>query len=306
MRIESLRDLLGQFPDIDGFWNFDDLPKTEAHIKSFLPASESDSWSPSALEALTQLGRAQSLQGNLSVARLSLDQAQKRISELEGPVRLRPEIRCLLEQGRVLCLQMTPSKAQNYFSQAWTLSTDAKEVFFAIDAALMLSISQPPKFQNEWLQKALVLAEETKTEQGQLWLSQLYTMDGWHKFDFRMFDKALESFEKALARPRFKGDESKNFIIRWCIARTLRALGQNQQALDMQQVLNTELLEVGGSNGHVYLELAECQQALNRPAEAKTNFEYAYKELSANGWYSDNKASELGRIQYLSKKSINY
>ncbi len=305
MRIESLSDLLGQFPDIDGFWNFEDLPSTQAKIQSLLP-EDSSSWTAKDLEVLTQLARVQSLQGNLSMARATLDQAQKKIVELEGPTRLRPEIRCLLEQGRVLCAQMTPSKAQNYFSQAWSLSANAQEIFFAIDAALMLSISQPPKYQNEWLQKALTLAEDSKTEQGQLWLSQLYTMDGWHKFDFRSFDKALESFEKALSRPNFKGDESKRFVIRWCIARTLRALGRVQEALDLQQVLHTELLEIGGSNGYVYLELAECQQALNRQAEAKTNFEYAYKELSANGWYSDNKASELGRIQYLSKKSINY
>ncbi len=305
MRIESLNDLLGQFPDIDGFWNFDDLVKTETTISALLP-SPSETWSSKDVEVLTQLGRVQSLQGHHASARVTLAEAQKKIADLDSAARLRPEIRYLLEQGRLLCAQMTPSKAQNYFSQAWNLSASAKEVFFAIDAALMLSISQPPKYQNEWLQKALSLAEETVTEQGHLWLAQLYTMDGWHKFDFRSFDKALESFEKALARPRVPGDDTKNFVIRWCIARTLRALGRIQESYDLQYALHTELLEVGGSNGHVYLELAECQQTLNRLAEAKTNFEFAYKELSANGWYTDNKASELGRIQYLSKKSVQY
>src|SRR5665213_1119041 len=204
MRIESLRDLHGQFPDIDGFWDFADLAKSEAAIRSRLPA-EGDAWTPAALEAFTQLGRVQGLQGNLSVARATLDQARKLIGEIEGEARNRPEMRCLLEQGRILCLGMTPHKAQPFFNEAWALAAGAKNVYFAIDAALMLSISQPPKSKNEWLRKALMLAEETKVEQGQMWLAQLYTMEGWHSFDFRQFDKALESFEKALAQPRQRG-----------------------------------------------------------------------------------------------------
>src|SRR4051812_9835985 len=121
MRIESLRDLHGQFPDVDGFWDFGDLNKTEANIRAQLPA-EGEPWTPKALEALTQLGRVQGLQGNLSVARATLDEARKQISEIQGEARLRPELRCLLELGRVLCLGMTPHKAQMFFNEAWELA----------------------------------------------------------------------------------------------------------------------------------------------------------------------------------------
>ncbi|MES3038712.1 MAG: hypothetical protein V4736_12465 [Bdellovibrionota bacterium] len=301
MRIESLHDLHGHFPDIDGFWNFEDLAETESKIRNLLP-QEAGGWNSKNLEILTQLGRVQGLQGNLSLARATLDQAQKAINQIEGPDRIRPEIRFLLEQGRIFCLSMTPFKAQPFFTQAWTLANDANETFFAIDAALMLSISQPPKSKNEWLQKALALAEKTEKEQGQLWLAQLYTMDGWHSFDFRLFDKALESFQKAFQRPRAANEKNKEIIIRWCVARALRAVGRTEEALDMQQRLLTELTSAATPNGHVFLEVAECLQALQKHQEAKTYFEFAYKELSSDGWYSDNKKNELGRIQTLSKK----
>jgi tetratricopeptide (TPR) repeat protein len=301
MRIESLRDLHGQFPDIDGFWDFADLNRTESNIRARLP-SEEGPWTPKDLEALTQLGRLQGLQGNLSQARATLEKARQRINEISGEARLRPETRVLLELGRVLCLGMTPTKAQNFFNEAWELATASHDAFFAIDAALMLSISQPPKSKNEWLQKAMMLAQETKAGQGKLWLAQLYTMEGWHAFDFRQFDKALESFEKALAEPRQPGDEKKYFVNRWCRARALRAVNRNQEAYEIQQTLLGESTEAGSNNGHVYLEVAECLQALNRHEEAKAFFESAHKELSADGWYSDNKASELGRMMYLAKK----
>lgn len=301
MRLESLRDLHGQFPDIDGFWDFGDLIKTESNIRARLP-KENEAWTSKTLEALTQLGRMQGLQGNLSLARATLDQAKKEIAEINGEARLRPEIRCLLELGRILCLGMTPHKAQVFFNEAWELARGANDAFLAIDAALMLSISQPPKSKNEWLQKAVQLAEETKSGQGHLWLSQLYTMEGWHSFDYRQFDKALESFQKAIAQPRQPGDEIKNFVNRWCLARALRAVNRNQEAFEIQQQLMNEATTAGANNGHVYLELAECLQALHKTEDAKAYFELAHKELSSDGWYSDNKASELGRMQYLAKK----
>jgi tetratricopeptide (TPR) repeat protein len=301
MRIESLRDLHGQFPDIDGFWDFGDLKHTESNIRARLPADAS-SWTPESLEALTQLGRLQGLQDDLVQSRATLDQARTRISEIKGEGRLRPEIRVLLETGRMLCLSMTPSKAQPYFNEAWELATGSHAAFFAIDAALMLSISQPPKSKNEWLVKAMSLAKDPKSEQGHLWLAQLYTMEGWHFFDLHQFDKALESFEKALAQPRQAGDQKKYFVNRWCRARALRAVNRAQEAYEIQQSLLGESTEAGSNNGHVYLELAECLQALNRHEEAKAFFESAHKELSADGWYSDNKSAELSRMIFLANK----
>ncbi len=46
----------------------------------------------------------------------------------------------------------------------------------------------------------------------------------------------------------------------------------------------------------------EVSAALAKKEEAKPYFESAYNKLSRNGWYSDNKTSELSRMQELYKK----
>lgn len=301
MRIESLRELHAQFPDIDGFWNFQDLLQTQLNIQNVLPQG-SNPWSALGIEHLTQLARVLALLGSMPEAKAKLDQALELIGTIEASTRTRPLIRYNLEVGRLQCLQMTPAKAQCALMQAWQLANEIQNNYFAIDAALMLSISRPPKFQNEWLMKALELAEKSTDPQAQLWLAQLYMMDGWHCFDFRRFEEAMARFEKALERPRYQGDQSKNYVIRWCIARTKRALGQTQDALAMQKLLLSEMSLTGDISGYVYLEIGENLQLLNAREEAKPYFELAYKELSADGWYSDNRADELSRLQHLYKK----
>lgn len=302
MRIESVRDLHSQFPDIDGYWASDNLMETEATIRAVLPANFSDEWSTTALDAITQLVRVQNLQGKSTEAKETLELARKLILALRPAIRGRNEIRLLIEEGRHLCMAMMPSKAQIHFQQAWAMATAANEVFLSIEVAVMLSISQPPKFKNDWLQRAIELGEKTDVPHAKLWLAQLYLMEGWHAFDFRRFEDALRSFNLALNRPRERGEMTSLVLIRWCVARALRALGRNQEALDIQKELLVEVSHSDKLSGYIFLEIAECLQLLRKTDEAKTYFESAYKELSVNGWYSDNKAAELSRMQHLYKK----
>ncbi len=290
MRVESLKDLLTQFPDIDGYWDVNRLLTTESQIR-LLPGGE----------ALTQLARVQGLQENILEARVTLDQVKTVLDETTGPEKTRLEIRFLLELGRILCLSMTPSKAQPHFFRAWEMATKVPEFhYFAVDAAVMLSNTQPPKYQNEWLIKATALAEESKNPQAALWKSQLYVMQGWHLFDFRRLPEALSSFEKAAVQEP-PPTEEKLLVIKWSIARVMRGLNRFEEALAIQRFLKTQLT-IGAAAGHVDLELAENLQSLQQHQEAKTYFESAYAELSMNRWYSDNRAAELSRMQYIHKK----
>jgi tetratricopeptide (TPR) repeat protein len=299
MRIESLHALLSHYPDIDGFGEFDDLSLAEAKIRSRLERQDESLWQDADLEALTQLARIQGLQGLVVEAKTMLDRARPRVYPSEDGPATRLQIRYLLEQGRLLCLAMTPVKAQSYFNQALDFALKINATFFAIDAALMLSVSQPPKYKNEQLKNALQMAEQSSDPQAQLWLSHLYVMQGWHAFDFRRYEDALVSFEKALARPRQPGETLKVMVIHWCIARTLRALNRIDEALVMQRELLAQLSIAGQVNGHVFLEIAECLQVLKQPEEARGYFESAYTQLSTDGWYSDNKAADLSRMRHL-------
>lgn len=302
MRINSLPDAFAFYPNIDGFWNSENLPETETQILSSLPNNWATEWSSQSAERLTQLAHVKALQGKLSDARAALDQVQQMISEATVKFDSRVKLRWTLEQGRMHSLSMSPARAHDLFVEAWKIANDLREPFFAIDAALMISIVKPPKFQNEWLQKALDLAEETTDQAAKLWLTHLLFLDGWHWFDFRHFDSALESFQKALSQPATNANGAKGFALLWSKARTLRALGRTEEALNIQEFLLSEMTPTGKVNGHVYLELAECKQLLKNQAEAKSYFEMAYATLASNSWYADNRQDELERMKYLYKK----
>lgn len=301
MRIESLQSALACFPDIDGFWRHQNFSDSEAEIRARLPQTWATEWNEVSIELLTQLARAQALQGNLIGAGATLGQSRHMLTEGNSRFGPRVEVRWQLEQGRLLCLSKNPAKAHDAFVQAWNTANANGLVFFAIDAALMLSTVRPPKFQNEWLKNALDLAKNAPDLNSRMWLAHLYLLDGWHAFDFRRYEEALESFELGLSE-KVPAHPSQNFSLRWSKARVLRALGKVNEALEQQENLVRLMLSHGAVSGHVYLEIAECKQLLNQKEEAKSNFEIAYAELSKDGWYSDNRSEELERMKYLYKK----
>lgn len=134
-----------------------------------------------------------------------------------------------------------------------------------------------------------------------LWISQLLFLEGWHAFDFRQFDRALECFEKAMSQPHATDDSLRMITMQWSRGRALRALGRIDEALTTQQSL-LEMSLKGNVSGHIHLEIAECQQLLKQTDQARSNFELAYGELSVPCWYADNRVDELDRMKYLFKK----
>lgn len=302
MRIQSLHDLHFSFPDIDGYWNIQNLEKTEEKIREKL-FSEDSSSNAFQIETMTQLARLFGLQGKLKEAREFLIRADILLKELPSEEAIRPQTRYYLEEGRFYCLSMFPSRALDSFQKAWELSSKSPHLdILAIDAAYMLSITLPAKQGKEWLQIAVEKAENSKETFAQHWLSHLYMASGWQAFDMREFKRALEYFEKAR---RASKDENKLVMrtILWCMARCLRALSEPSKSLEIQQGIALALSEQGESNGYVFLEIAECYQALNQSEEARSYFELAYEKLKLNKWYSDNFNHDLSRIQKNSKKS---
>lgn len=128
MRTESLRDLLSQFPDVDGFWDFDDLIRTEDNIRQLL-SKEEPSQSPKMVDYLTQLARVQGLQGKLTEAGATLLLAKELISKHSSSLMVRSEIRFLIEQGRFFSLSMSPSQSLASFEKAWNQASASSDVF---------------------------------------------------------------------------------------------------------------------------------------------------------------------------------
>ncbi|MGZ3724677.1 MAG: hypothetical protein ACXWQQ_02715 [Pseudobdellovibrio sp.] len=301
MRIQNLRDLHLFFPDIDGFWNHQNLIETEQRIRAELPFGEG-AVSASQIEALTQAVRLFCLQGKMKEAKEFLSGVEQHLKVIAAEDSQRLRVRYFLEEGRYFSLSMSPVRAIESFRQAWEIAHKIKKLdFFAVDAAYMVSITLPVKARKDWLNKALEISEAS--EAGSLaakWRPYLCMQTGWYFFDSHDFFGAQEYFNKA----RSYCDEENIFLARnlkWCSARVARAMGQFDTALATQKEILMEMTLAGEEDGFVYLEIAECCQSKQDYAMAAVNFGKAYERLKENNWYSENFSDNLKEILKKSK-----
>lgn len=285
--------------DFDTLWDYDHPAQTEAAFRALLPQAHASGNRAYTLELLTQLARTQGLQRDFAAAHETLDQAQALLTaELS-----RASVRYLLERGRVLNSSGHPEEARPLFELAWEQGLACHEDFHTIDAAHMVAIVAPPEEQLEWTCKGLALVERTTDARARTWGGSLYNNIGWAYHAQAQYHHALEAFQRALAWRHIQGDPREIRIAEWCIARTLRSLGQVEEALRMQQALQEAWRSLGGSAGYVEEELGECLLTLERPAEARPYFAQAYVKLSHDPWLVATEPARLERLKGLGEGS---
>jgi tetratricopeptide (TPR) repeat protein len=284
--------------DFDTMWDFRDPVGTQAKFQELLPkAQESDdpSYYP---ELLTQIARTQGLQGKFDEAHATLDQVEDMLTEDLTTAR----IRYLLERGRVYNSSGDPEKSKSYFIEAWELGQQHGQDYYAVDAAHMMGIVEPPDIQLEWAEKAMDLAERSESDRAKKWLGPLYNNTGWSYHDLEQYEKALGLFEKSLAWREEQEDELGTRIATWTIGRCYRSLGRVDEALDVQYALEKEIEEKGlDPDGYVFEEIGECLLIQEKGEEAKPYFKKAYDLLSLDPWIALNDEARLERLKKLSE-----
>lgn len=278
-------------PDFDSLWDYKQPAETEKQFRALLPVAQESGDASYYGQLLTQIARTQGLQGQFEAAHQTLNTVQNMLT----PEPSRAGIRYGLERGRVFNSSGDKDSARPLFVQAWEDALKAGEDFYAIDAAHMIAIVEPPEAQMEWNLKAVAIAEKTMDERARNWLGSLYNNIGWTYHDAGQYADALATFEKALAYREKQGKADNIRIAKWCIARTLRSLNRIDEALAIQR----ELLEaMGGDNpdGYVYEELGECL-SLRGDDAAKTYFRLAYKALSQDSYLVKNEPARLERLK---------
>jgi tetratricopeptide (TPR) repeat protein len=290
-------------PDIDGLWNYEDPAGTERRLRDLLEcarATSPDRTAPESAgfiaEILTQVARAQGLQGRFEDAHHSLNEAEA----LADRGTLRARIRVLLERGRLFNSSGKRAEACPLFLQAYETARDAGEANDAVDAAHMLGIAEHPERQLEWSLSALDLAEKSADPRTRKWLHVLYNNIGWTYHDLGKYEPALEMFQKALRSREQQGVVKPVRIAKWSVARTLRSLGRTEGALAIQRALLSEWEQDGQKDGYVYEEIAECLLALGRAEEARPYFAAVHAELSRNEWLVAHEPARLARFLALS------
>ncbi|MBS1619741.1 MAG: tetratricopeptide repeat protein, partial [Bacteroidetes bacterium] len=116
-------------------------------------------------------------------------------------------------------------------------------------------------------------------------------------FGKKDFGTALGIFRKGLDWQLAKNRPKQASIAKWSVARTLRAMGKMEDALDLQLELEQENKE---SDGYNYEEIAECLLELNRKEEAKPYFARAYDALKDDLYLKNSEPDRLARLQKLS------
>ena len=214
-------------PDFDALWDYDRPDETEKKFQELLPEAEASGDVSYVAQLKTQIARTQGLQQKFTEAHQTLDAVEKSLT----PEMMRARIRYLLERGRVFNSSNNREAARPLFLQAWQIAGETKEDFYAIDAAHMMGIIEPPKQQLGWNLKAVELAEKSNDERAQHWLGSLYNNIGWTYHNAGDYTTALNIFQKALAFREQQGELKPLLIARWCVGRTLRSLNRIDEAL---------------------------------------------------------------------------
>ena len=281
--------------DFDTLWDYNDPTATEQKFRDVMPAAQSSGDNDYLAQLLTQIARTEGLQRKFDDAHRTLDQVQ---AMLTADHKL-AHIRYLLERGRVFNSSGQRDKARPFFLESLELAQQIGEDTYAVDAAHMMGIIEPPESALNWNLKALDMAESSSQPRAHKWLGSLYNNIGWTYHDMQQYERALEIFEKALAWREQAGDPGTTRIAKWCVGRTLRSLGLVQEAMNIQEALLVEHQQAGSKDGYVYEELGECLLTLGQPNNARPYFARAYAELSQDVWLVANESARLERLKQL-------
>lgn len=274
----------------DTLIDFDDPLASEENLRELLDGAEG----PYRLEVLTQIARAQGLQGRFDAAHKTLDGVEAEVASA-GP---RVRVYYLLERGRAFNSADEPDKATPLFVEAFELAQGADLIGLAIDAAHMVAIAkQGTPEELAWGLKGLALAEASDDPDARSWLGPLYNNLGWTYHDAGQFPEALDLFQKGLAVRRSQDDDDAIFLARWAVARCLRSLGRYDKALGIQEQLESETARRGEPDGFVFEEIAELHLVKGDDAAAREWFAKALPLLEEDKWLREDEPERLQRIR---------
>lgn len=278
--------------NFDALWDYNQPAATEARFRELLPQLAAEPAQQA--ELLTQIARAQGLQRQFDEAHATLDGVEARLTTVPARV----HVRYLLERGRVYRSSGKVDAARPFFLAAWEAAQPAGEDNYAIDAAHMLAIIEPPAEQRRWHHLALELTERTTDPEAKKWAGSLNNNLGWSYFEEGDYTAALTCFTKALAAREAQGKAGPIHIARWSVAKTLRLLGRVDEALAIQEAL-AAAQGLGEPDGYVYEELGECYLLHQETAKATSAFAQAYTLLAQDAWFVTNEGERLARLKIL-------
>ena len=289
---------MDQLPNFDKLWDWDHPAQSRDKFNAILPDAEAAGNIEYLNELLTQIARTYSLEDNFDAANGLLDRVEKQLPKQPDVA----TVRYYLERGRTFNSAGSPQKARPLFEKAFHLAHQLKADYYAIDAAHMVAIAaRPLADQKKWTEVGLKLASESTDKRARGWRGPLANNLGWDYFDAGDYKKALPIFQQAYDAFKESGGEKQIHIARWTIARCLRALGRDDEALGIQLALLKKQQQAGTEDGYVYEELGELYLARGEKDKASGYFGKAYKLLSSDKWMMSHESKRMARMKKLGR-----
>jgi tetratricopeptide (TPR) repeat protein len=278
---------------LDALWSFDDPVASEQRFRAEMARHAPGS--REALEAATQVARAEGLQRKFAATDSTLDGVARVLDR--APARV--GVRYLLERGRRQNSSGRPRDAMPLFAQA--LATSERDMlpdaaFYRVDALHMLGIAAEPAERLDWDLKALAAADAASEARARGWRGSLLHNIGWAYHERGDYQRALEAWQKALAAREAAGDVARTPLARWTIARGLRSLGRLDEAEAIQRALAADHAAANTEDGYVYEELAEIALARGDAAAAKPWAAKAYALLKDDAFLAADEPARLARL----------
>ena len=293
---------INPLPNFDAMWDYAHPDSTEIKFAEILPlltgSPETTYDAEYHVELLTQIARAQGMQGKFDEAGRTLETAD---SILTANMKT-GKIRYLLEKGRILNYSGKREVAKPIFLEAYDFGKENALDYYTLDAAHMLGIGGSPEKQLDWSLKAMEIAEVSSDQRCKGWLGALYNNIGWTYHDLKEYEKALGLFQKGYKWRKTQNNEQATRIAKWSVGRCLRSLEKYDEALNIQNGLLQEFEEKQiEQDGYVFEEMAELYLIKKNRSEATKYFKLAYEYLSKDEWLTANESERLERIKSLSK-----
>lgn len=282
--------MTGNSIDIDTFWEYSDPALSEKRFRNALNSTQGDV----RLELLTQIARTYSLRRQFDAAHQVLDEVEKEL----GNAGARPQVRYLLERGRIFNSSGEKEKARSFFIEAWEKAQVAHLEGLAVDAAHMVAITYAGSSEAiDWNQRGLAIGRTSNDPKAAALIPAMLNNSAWDLHEIGRYQEALALFEEAQAAWIALGKPQQIRIAKWSVGRCLRSLKRYEEALAIQQFLEAEFAAEETADGYVFEEIAENYAALGKHETARSYFRKAFDELSKDEWFVKNEANRLATLK---------
>jgi tetratricopeptide (TPR) repeat protein len=267
--------------DLAPLWDFARPDLSEQRFQAALEQAAGDD----ALILRTQIARTYGLRKDFDAARKLLREIEPAV-ETAGP---EAKVRFHLELGRTFASAAHSAKlltseakvqARQEYDRALELARAAKLDGLAIDAIHMFAfIDATPVEQLKWGEAALEVSMSSQQPDARRWEAAIRNNVGYALHQLGRYDEALSQFQKALAIRERGTNADATRVARWMVAWTLRSLGRDDEALQIQLTLEKDADVAGKPSPYVFEELEALYRKAGNLSKAQ---HYAGRKAAAS------------------------